>query len=141
MSDATLIGESLPVSLADVFIDVVKGPNDNFKPPEWLIKAIDEVAHTSAPPLKAPLVKFAVDNDSLDHNGRLLDRFNFDLTELLDHFADTTLGYGSEFRPVDQLEENLRRTPEFRFLPHRTPARDGLFLPPGHIRGATGGRA
>jgi hypothetical protein len=31
-----------------------------------------------------------VDNESLEHNRRLLDRFNFDLTELLDHFAYTT---------------------------------------------------
>jgi hypothetical protein len=116
MSDATLIGEYLPVSLADVFIDVVKGPDDDFKPPEWLIKAIDEVAHTSAPPLKAPPVKFAVDDDSLEHNGQLLDKFNFDLTELLDHFADTTLGYGSEFRPVDQLEKIFAGHPNFAFF-------------------------
>jgi hypothetical protein len=95
---------------------VVKGPNDTFKPPEWLIKAIDEVAHTPAPPLKAPPVKFAVDNESLEHNGRLLDRFNFDLAELLDHFADTTLGYGSEFRPVDQLEKIFAGHPNFAFF-------------------------
>jgi hypothetical protein len=115
-SDATLIGEYLPVSLADVFTDVVEGPNDSFRPPKWLIKAINEVANTPAPPLKAPPVKFAVDDESLEHNGRLLDRFNFDLSELLDHFADTTLGYGSEFRPVDQLEKIFAGHPNFAFF-------------------------
>jgi hypothetical protein len=52
----------------------------------------------------------------LEHNGRLLDRFNFDLTELLDHFADTTLGYGSEFRPVEQLEKVFAGHPNFAFF-------------------------
>ena len=74
-----------------------------------------------------------MDNESLEHNGRLLDTFNFDLTELLDHFADTTLGYGSEFRPVDQLEKIFTGHPKCCLLPERTQKGDGLLLPRRNI--------
>jgi hypothetical protein len=67
-------------------------------------------------PPRAPLVRFAVDAESLEHNGALLKRFGFDLAELLDHFSDTMLGYGSEFRPTEQLEKIFDGHPNFPFF-------------------------
>jgi hypothetical protein len=78
--------------------------------------AIKEVATVPAPTPKAPPIRFSVDSDSLEHNGRLLEEFNFDLTELLDHFADTTLGYGSEFRPTNQLNKIYAGHPNYPFF-------------------------
>jgi hypothetical protein len=98
------MGKYLPPELDDVFNEVIKGPDDSFKPPTWLLKAIQEVAEIPAHPLRLPPVKFVTDGMSLAHNAKLLERFDFDLAELLDHFADTTLGHGSEFRPTEQLD-------------------------------------
>jgi hypothetical protein len=74
-----------------VFDEVIEGPDD-------------------------PPVKFATDEASLAHNAKLLNRFDFDLAELLDHFADTTLGYGSEFRPTEQLDRIFQGHPNFSFF-------------------------
>jgi hypothetical protein len=103
----------LPTSLDDVFNELVEGPNDDFKPPTWLLQAIREVATTTVQPPKAPPICFATNDKSLMENARLLERFNFDIAELLDHFADTTIGYGSEFRPTEQLDKIFRGHPNF----------------------------
>jgi hypothetical protein len=114
----------LPPSLEDVFNEIVEGPDDKFKPPPWLLKAIQEVVDTPAPLPKAPPIKFATDEKSLAKNAELLEQFDFDLTELLDHFADTTLGYGSKFRPTEQLDKVFGGHPNFGFF--RTVLKEGM---------------
>jgi hypothetical protein len=60
----------------------------------------------------------------LAHNAKLLERFDSNLAELLDHFADTTLGYGSEFRPTEQLDRIFQGHPSFSFF--RTTLKEGM---------------
>jgi hypothetical protein len=108
----SLLGKCLPGdSLTDVFNETIKGPNDSFKPPPWLMAEIKEVTTpTPTPSPNPPPVRFAVDDESpAAHNGALLELFGFNFTELLDPFADITLRYGSEFRPMDQLEKIFDR--------------------------------
>jgi hypothetical protein len=45
--------------------------------------------------------------EAAENNAQLLQRYNFDLTALLNDFQDTTLGYGLEFRPMTQLRTIL----------------------------------
>jgi hypothetical protein len=122
--DKELISKYLPPSLDDVFNETVEGPDDAFKPPPWLLEAIQEVASAPAPPPKAPPIKFSTDQQSLADNAELLERFGFDITELLDHFADTTLGYGSEFRPTEQLNKVFGGHPNFAFF--KTILKEGM---------------
>jgi hypothetical protein len=114
--DRTLMGKYLPTSLDDVFDQLVEGPDDDFEPPPWLLQAIQEVAATTVQPPKAPPIQFGTDPASLADNAKLLEQFDFDIAELLDHFADTTIGYGSEFRPTDQLNKIFGGHPNFGFF-------------------------
>ncbi len=113
--DRELMGKYLP-SLDNVFNELVEGPDDDFEPPSWFLQAVQEVAGTAVQPPKAPPIKFATDDKSLADNARLLERFDFDIAELLDHFADTTIGYGSEFRPTEQLQKIFGGHPNFGFF-------------------------
>jgi hypothetical protein len=122
--DQELMSKYLPPSLDDVFNEIVEDPDDNFKPPSWLLKSIHGVAEAPVPTPNAPPVKFATDEQSLADNAALLERFGFDLMELLDHFADTTLGYGSEFRPTEQLDKLFAGHPHYGFF--GTVLRDGM---------------
>jgi hypothetical protein len=103
--DSDHLGKYLPRSPELVINDIVEGPDDAFVPPSWLLEAVREVALSSSETPKMPPVRFGTDQASLEHNAELLGQFDFDLSELLDHLADTTLGYSSEFRPVSQLQK------------------------------------
>jgi hypothetical protein len=74
------------------------------------------VAATTVKPPKAPPIRFATDDKSLADNAKLLEQFNFDKAKLLDHFADTTIGYGSKFRQTEQLNKIFRDLPNFGFF-------------------------
>jgi hypothetical protein len=114
--DRHLMGKYLPASLDDVFNQIVEGPDDAFTPPSWLLQAVQQVASTPVRPPKAPPIQFATDDISLATNAKLLEKFDYDIAELLDHFADTTIGYGSEFRPTDQLQKIFGGHPNFTFF-------------------------
>jgi hypothetical protein len=122
--DRETMSKYLPESLEEVFNKMVEGLDNRFKPPSWLLRAIQEVADAPAPPPKSPPIRFATDAQSLTDNAELLECFDFDLTELLDHFADITLGYGSEFRPTEQLDKLFHGHPHFELF--RTVLRDGM---------------
>jgi hypothetical protein len=122
--DSEHLSKYLPCSPEFVFSDIVEGPDDAFIPPSWLIEAIQEVATSPSPTPKMPPVRFATDEGSLDHNADILGRYDFDLSELLDHLADTTLGYGSELRPISQLQKIFRYHTNFPFF--RSVIRSGM---------------
>jgi hypothetical protein len=105
----------LLASLDDMFYKLVEGPDDAFVPPTWLLKAVQEVASTTVSAHKAPPIKFYTDEHSLSENAELLEKFDFDIAKLLDHLADTTIGYGSAFRPVEQLNKIFGRHQNFEF--------------------------
>jgi hypothetical protein len=54
--------------------------------------------------------------EAAKNNKKLLQLYNFNLTALLDDFQGTTLGYGLEFRPVEQLWTILGAHPHFNQL-------------------------
>jgi hypothetical protein len=100
---ATLLSKYLPTS-ADLFLPPpVEGPEDFFRPPPEFLARLTEVASMKVPTPKAPLVEFAMDNASLEKNRAALERHAFDLDALFAANKGTTLDYGSEFRPLDQL--------------------------------------
>jgi hypothetical protein len=57
-----------------------------------------------------------VSPESLDFNSRLIDSYGNDFEALLADQAGTTMFYGAEFRPIDQLERVLGCHPNFDFF-------------------------
>jgi hypothetical protein len=82
----------------------VEGPDDVFIPPPDFLQSLKQVHHTEVPAPKPPPVMFRTDDEALAHNAQMLADAGFDVGELIRQHSDTTLGYGSEFRPVEQLK-------------------------------------
>jgi hypothetical protein len=114
--DEVTLGEYLSEDINDVLPEPIHGPNDSFDPGEEFLKKLTEVATTDVePPRPAPIV-FKTSPEALQANDHLLKSYSYDLERLFADFQDTTLGYGSEFRPLDQLEKVLGGHPEFEAL-------------------------
>jgi hypothetical protein len=80
------------------------------------MQAIEEVAASDVPTPLAPPVKFDLSNESVQFNSDLLRASDLDLEQFLPKYQDTTLNFGSEFRPIDDLEMILGRHPNFGFF-------------------------
>ena len=114
--DESLLSKYLPDDLQQVFRLKIQGPDDQFSPPKWFERRVREVFDSPAPPPQAPPVKFAVDSESLESNANLLERYDYDVENLIGAFQKTTLGHGSEFRPIPQLAKILSGHPHFPFF-------------------------
>jgi hypothetical protein len=58
---------------------------------------------------------------SARHNASILEDYGFDLDRLLAAHSDSTVGYGSELRPIDQLDRVLGSHPIYpQFRPNVT---------------------
>ena len=55
-------------------------------------------------PLPAGPFRYSPDDESVKHNSKVLESFDFDLEKLLQNFQHTSLYYGNEFRPIEDLE-------------------------------------
>ena len=66
-------------------------------------------------PLTPPF-DFTPTIQAAQRNAAILAGADFDLGKIIDAHSTTTLGYGSEFRPVDQLRTILGRHPNFKVL-------------------------
>jgi hypothetical protein len=76
------------------------------------MKAIKSVASAKAPP-----VKFDLSEESAAFSTKLLKNSRLSLQQLLAQHQDTTLGFRSEFRPLDQLKKKiLGQHPNFEFF-------------------------
>jgi hypothetical protein len=106
----------MPSNIDKFLPDKVPGPDDAFTPPAWLMEAVEEIANTEAPAPKAPPVSFDLSKEAVLHNTELLSDSNLSMESLLMKHQDTTLGFGSEFRPLDQLELVLGQHPNFPFF-------------------------
>jgi hypothetical protein len=115
-TDQKLLSKYLPTNIDDFLPSAIPGPDDSFTPPAWLMEAIEEVMNSTAPIPKAPPVKFDLSEESIQHNTELLKGCELDMQELLVKHQDTTLGFGSEFRPIEQMEKILGRHPNFSFF-------------------------
>jgi hypothetical protein len=114
--DKTILSEYLSEDINAILPEPIVGPNDTFDPGEEFLKRLTEVAHARVvPPLPAPFT-FATTPEALKSNDKLIQDFDFDLGLLFKEYQDTTLNYGSEFRPLDQLEKVLGGHPEFGVL-------------------------
>ena len=115
-SDEALLGTYLPTSVTSVFHGHVGGPDDSFSPPPWLLHCVQTNAETPVPVPDPPPVKFATDAASVRHNTSLLEQSGFNMETLLQQAQSTTLGFGSEFRPLQQLQRLLGQHPNFPFF-------------------------
>ena len=93
-----------------------EGPDDSFVTPSWFIKSLSELArHTTTTPEKSP-IEFENTHSAAEKNEQTLALFDFDLSRLIGKYANTTLGYGSEFRTVDELKPLIGTHPNFPAL-------------------------
>ena len=105
--------EYLPPT-ADAFLpDAARGPDDTFIPPAWFLSALTAIACAPAPTPMAPPFRFEVSPSAVAHNGKVLARAGFDVGRVLADHQHTTLGYGCEFREVEQLRPLLGRHRHF----------------------------
>ena len=116
--DRNLLCKShLPNNLSDLFGPAFPSPDDeDFIPPAWLLQSIQQIAATSTPTPAAPPFQFCSSSDSVTHNTRLLEEYDFDLTKIVDEHQHTTLGYGSEFRSIEDLSSIYRQHELFSFF-------------------------
>jgi hypothetical protein len=110
---ATLLSKYLPSSAALFLPPPVEGPEDSFRPPPDFHRRLREVAQAQVPTPKAPNVQFATDASSLEQNRATLELYDYNLGALFAANKGTTLDYGSEFRPIDQLRKVLGGHPLF----------------------------
>jgi hypothetical protein len=122
--DEVLLSEYLPTEIKDMLPRPIEGPDDSFEPGERLLDILSKIARTKTIPPKPAPVMFATTPEAIAANDRLLEEHGYDLESLVASSQDTTLGYGSEFRPIDQLEQVLGGHPEFEAL--RRFLKDGM---------------
>jgi hypothetical protein len=93
--------------------DPILGPDDSFTPPDWFLPTVTKVARTAVvPPLK-PDVRFDMTEKARTYNSEKLEEMGYDVGRLLLANVGTTMGFSSEFRPMDQLEPLLGQHPNF----------------------------
>lgn len=74
------------------------------------------MAGTAAAVPRRPSVLFNKSPEAIEHNTRLLEKFDFDLERLLESNQGTTLSHGSEFGPVGSLALFLSDHPLFPYM-------------------------
>ena len=100
----------------DFFPKQVNGPDDTNATPPWFIKELRRLTkHHTATPKRSPIV-FATNREAMEINESILKSFDFDMKRLIDKYARTTLGYGSEFREVEALRPLIGNHPNFEPL-------------------------
>jgi hypothetical protein len=114
--DQQLLSKYLPATADEFLPETIPGPDDAFTPPAWLMLAIEEVMLSKMPIPGAPPVQFELSEEAIRRNTELLHSCNLDMHQLLSWFQDTTLGFGSKFRPIAQMEKVLGRHPNFEFF-------------------------
>jgi hypothetical protein len=114
--DASLLGKYLPSSVDAFLPGTLHGPDDSFTAPDWLFQAVKSVAHAEVKTPEAPPVRFDTSPESLQFNSDLLQGFDFDFERFLATQGSTTLGFGSEFRPLEQLDQLLDKHPVYPFF-------------------------
>ena len=115
--DQELLGKYLPNDISNIFGPPWEAPDDDdFEPPEWLLDAISDIAEKPQPPPLPPPVKFGIDTKSLQHNTNLLRENNFDLANIIDKNQHTSLAFGAEFRPIEDLQRIYHKHPLFNFF-------------------------
>ncbi|KAI2497797.1 hypothetical protein MHU86_16683 [Fragilaria crotonensis] len=106
----------LPSDAALFFPEPLEGPCDEFAPPPWFLEGIKRICANESPtPTKSP-IRFDLSDQAVEHNARVMGRVGFDVGRLIKENGSSTLGFGSEFRRVEELEPLLGKHPHFAQL-------------------------
>jgi hypothetical protein len=116
ISEHQFISKYFPKTVSDFLPSSIPGPDDNFTPGPSLMTAIRLVvaAQVTVPP--SPPTWFDVSEEAIQHNSGLLQACNYDITRFLAKHQDSTLAFGSEFCPVEQLQTILGGPPNYAFF-------------------------
>jgi hypothetical protein len=82
----------------------VQGPDDSFQPPIWFLQTMQKIAATATTTPAKPDVMFEMTEEARRYSHDRLTEHDFNLLKLIQANEGTTLDYGSEFRPMGQLE-------------------------------------
>jgi hypothetical protein len=80
------------------------------------MEGVERLARSASPVPRRPPIRFDTDPGSLRANPLLLRKYGNDFASFLADNQDTTIGYNSEFRPVDQLRSVLGDHPLFWYF-------------------------
>ena len=98
------------------FKPAIAGPNDWFTPPAWLLATIADIASTEPRVPKKSPITFENTEEAAEANEKILKFYDYNVDALISDNLESTLGYGSEFRPLSQLEPLLGGHPNFKGL-------------------------
>ena len=74
---------------------------------------MESIANAAVPtPLKSP-IEFEFTMDAATHNSNLLEQVGYNLGKFINNHPGSTISYGSELRPVEQLEPLLIHHPSY----------------------------
>ena len=91
-------------------------PDDAFPPPPWFMKAVVDVAQSIQEAPLAPPFEFQPTEAAALANAETLAKAGYDLGKIIKEHSSSTLGYGSEFRPICQLKSVIGLHPNFMAL-------------------------
>jgi len=75
---------------------------------------VEKIAHSPVPAPSSSSLKFEFTVDAAVHNSSLLEQAGYDLGKIIDQCPGSTISYGSELRPITQLEPLLHHHPTFQ---------------------------
>ncbi len=139
LTDSDMISKYLTSSPYEVLHWVPTGPDDHFVPPSALMASIAAISVSDVrTPQKSPII-FEPTLQAAQINAKLLEEQGGSLRQLIELHQNSTLGYGSEFRPLWQLDRLLQDHPNYppfrsvimeglRFIGKETPPADQLRL-------------
>ena len=106
----------LPETIDEFLPNIIHGLDDSFVPPARLAdESTEEVAKSKVVTPQVPPIRFDLSNESVKFNSELLMQSGLDLEKFLANYQQTTLNFGSEFRPIGDLEKILGGHPNFGF--------------------------
>lgn len=106
----------LPNDVQRILPSQLAGPDDFFATGPEFLNNIVTVMRRLPPTPSAPPFRFGVTTSDLAHNERILADADFNFDQLLLRHQGSTLGFGSEFRPIDDLTLLLAKHPHFEFV-------------------------
>ncbi len=115
LADTLTIGE-LGYLTADptfYFAAPVEGPDDAFDAPDWFLNELQRIASATVPTPDQATIRFEVSANAAAYNTDLLRLVDYSIPDLLESQRGTTVSFGSEFRPVNQLRGLLSKHPGF----------------------------
>ena len=106
----------LPNDVLQILPSQLAGPDDFFVPGPEFLRDIKTVMNRQPPPPLLPPFRFGTDQLDLDHNAQIMEAAGFDFERIIPSYQGSTLGFGSEFRPMADLKLLLSKHPHFPFV-------------------------